>query len=874
MTADNRRTWTAGVHREVLPNGLTLLIQEDAEAPAVAVVTHVKAGFFDEPDRWTGISHVLEHMFFKGTPGRGVGAIARETKAVGGYLNASTSYDQTNYYTVLPASGLASALDIQADALRNSLIDADELARELQVIIQEARRKLDTPSAVTHETLHEVMFDHHRIRRWRIGYEKDLARLTRDDLWQYYRSRYVPERTVVAIVGALEPAAAAALARQAYGGWAPAPGAVDRSPAEPPRTGVRARTLRADVAQAELVLGWRGVPPLHPAAPALDMAAAVLATGRGSRLYRALREPGLATYVYAHHYSPTELGVMSLGAELAPENTDSTLGLIAESITALAMSGPTPAELERARTLVLARWVRGIETTDGKASALAAAEALDGIEAMDREYAALEQVTGDEVREAVSRYLRPEDVSAVLTLPGDRGVPLTPEQVERAFAVTRLQPAPDVAVLASPTIRPIRTPVRKEAGVLHASLPGVDLLVRRKAGIPTAAVGLYLRRTRFDPPESAGIGALVVRSALRGVAGGDASELAFAVEQLGGTLLPGLALDWVGWSTSVLAQHLPTAAAILARLLTEPTLADGSVAAERDLLVEETRQAADDMFRYPFQLAFREAFGPRGYGLPALGLPDGLASIAPDAARRWHREAFLGQRATVLVVGEVDPEAAIDTLAGIFGGMPAAPPHAGVAPETWLPLAGARETRLQRQKAQSAFAMVFPGPARGDAEYPAAEVWAAIASGLGGRLFESLRDKRSLAYTVMALSWARGRAGSLATYIATSPDREAEAREAMLVELARFASEPPGETELHQAVNYLAGQAQVDRQSNSMILAELLESWMIGGGLAEFADPAARFRAVTADQVMRLAARCLNPSRRAEGVIEGSGGGR
>src|SRR5215211_323062 len=197
--------WTKGVHREVLPNGLTLLVQADNSAPVVAVVTHVKAGFFDEPDHWAGISHVLEHMFFKGTRRRGVGEIARETKAAGGYLNAGTGYDHTSYFTVLPSSGLAAALDIQSDALRNSVVDRDELARELQVIIQEAKRKLDSPGAVAHETLHEVMFDRHRMRRWRIGHESELAKLTREDLWAYYRSRYVPERTIVAIVGSFEP---------------------------------------------------------------------------------------------------------------------------------------------------------------------------------------------------------------------------------------------------------------------------------------------------------------------------------------------------------------------------------------------------------------------------------------------------------------------------------------------------------------------------------------------------------------------------------------------------------------------------------------------------------------------------------------------
>src|SRR5690606_32920642 len=240
------------------------------------VVTHVKAGFFDEPDAWTGISHVLEHMFFKGTPTRGVGQIARETKSAGGYLNASTTYDHTSYYVVLPAARLAEAIAVQSDALMHAAIDAGELARELQVIIQEAKRKLDHPGAVTAETLHEVMYDHHRIRRWRIGYEQQLASFTRADVHGYYASRYVPSRTIVAIVGDIEEEDALRLGRAAYGGWAPGPGAVDPSPAEPARREVRARTLRGDVTQTEVAVGWRGVPALDERAIPLDLAAGVL----------------------------------------------------------------------------------------------------------------------------------------------------------------------------------------------------------------------------------------------------------------------------------------------------------------------------------------------------------------------------------------------------------------------------------------------------------------------------------------------------------------------------------------------------------------------------------------------------------------------
>jgi zinc protease len=873
-----RTRWTDGVRREVLPNGLTLLVQEDRSAPVVAVVTHVQAGFFDEPDRWAGISHVLEHMFFKGTPRRGVGAIARETKSAGGYLNASTTYDHTSYFAVLPASGFAQAVDIQADALRHSLIDEAELARELQVIIQEAKRKLDTPSAVAYETLHEVMFDHHRIRRWRIGHEAQLAGFTRADVYGYYASRYVPERTIVSIVGAVNPDQALALARETYGDWPAARGALDPSPAEPERREVRTRTLRGDVSQAELSLAWRAVPPLDPSAPALDLAAAVLGAGRGSWLYRGLRETGLVTSITAHYYAPTELGLFGVAAELSPARVPAALDAIASAVSRLALLGPPQEDLERARTLLRARWARRLESMDGRASALAAAEALDGYQFLDREFDALAAVRADDVRSAASRFLQPDALGAVLYLPTDDGTELTPDALARAFAVTELRPFAPAPVSAAPRRAGsggARTgSVHREADVVHTALPGADLLVRRKVGVPLAHVGIYVPRLELDPPAQAGLGALTARSAVRGAGDLDAAGLAFAMERLGGTLGASAMSDWLGFGTSVLAEHLADAAALVRLVFESPRLDDADVTRERGLMVAEAEQVADDMFRYPFQLAFAEAFGEAGYGLPVAGLPHTLPAITTADVRAWHGRALRAVRPVVIAVGEVEPEQASAELAEVFGG--GAPrPAAGALPALdWLAgTAGeAPPSRVvPRDKAQAAIAMVFPGVPRRHPDRAAAQVWAAVASGLGGRLFEALRDRRSLAYTVVASAWLKARAGALVTYIATSPEREEEAREAMLRELGRFTQEPVSDAELRQAVNYLAGQAEVSRQSGSAVAAEILEAWVAGAGLVELRDPAAAFRAVTAADIQRVARQLLDPERRAEGVVRGRG---
>jgi zinc protease len=869
-TLQASRLWTGSVRREILPNGLTLLVQRDDSAPAVAVVTHVKAGFFDEPDKWVGISHVLEHMFFKGTPTRGVGRIARDTKAAGGYLNASTSYDKTSYFVVLPATALREAIDVQADALRNSSIDEAELRRELQVIIQEARRKLDSPDAVAYETLHELMFDRHRIRRWRIGTEQQLAGYKRADVHGYYASRYVPGRTIVSVVGAVDEDDTLALLREMYGTWAPADGADDPSPPEPERDGVRARTLRGDVSRAELALGWRTVPPLHDDAVALDLAAAVLTSGRGSWLYRALREPGVVTGVGATNYAPTELGVFTITADLEPTRVDAALTAIAQAVARMALLGPTADDMQRARTLLQARWARQMESMEGRASSIASAEALGRLELLDEEYDRLGTVSADEVREAVRRYLVPELVSGVLYLPEGTGEDLTSDHLARAFAVTAL--APETPAPAPPTWAPTASrPVRgaSTGSVLHVPLPGLDLLVRRKGGVPAVYLGYYVPRAVPEPAGQGGVAALAMRSVARGAGSLDARALAFAAEGLGGTLGTSAGIDWTSLTLPVLSDNLVAAARLLRLAGFEPALRDDDVLAERGLLLDEARVVADDMFRYPFQLALGAAFGDHGYGVPMGGTLESLGFLTPELARAWHRTQFTTTRGVLVAVGDLDPDDAASHLAGVFEDLPPAAAPAAAPVQHVRPPAEGWQRVVERAKAQSAFAMAFPGPSRRSPSGPAAEVWTAVASGLGGRLFESLRDKRSLAYTVVGASWARRDGGAMLAYIATSPTREEEARAAMLEELRRFAEEPVSAAELELGVNYLAGQAEVRRQSAGAVAGEMVDAWLVGRGLGELDDPAARYRAVTQEEIREVcAAAFLGP--RAEGVVRGS----
>ncbi|MDQ6612795.1 MAG: insulinase family protein, partial [Gemmatimonadota bacterium] len=340
--------WQQTVIREVLPNGLTLIIKRDTSAPVVAIVTHVKVGYFDEPDDIVGIAHVLEHMYFKGTPTRAVGAIARETKASGGYLNAHTIYDHTSYYTVLPSSAFEHGLEIQFDAYANSLIDSEELARELQVIIQEVKRKRDSAGAVAIESLYELMHDRHRIRRWRMGDEAALAAYTRDQLVAFYHHWYRPSNTILSIVGDVDPELVREAVMSRHGSLSAGDARSVAGPVELVLPQFRVREWSGDIAQTQLAMGWR-TPSLHDAdTPALEMAGTALGTGRASRLYRAVRERRLASGVGAYNYTTGNIGLFVVQAETPPQHAREALLQLWREVQSARRFGLRRSELARA----------------------------------------------------------------------------------------------------------------------------------------------------------------------------------------------------------------------------------------------------------------------------------------------------------------------------------------------------------------------------------------------------------------------------------------------------------------------------------------------------------------------------------------------
>ena len=869
--------------RDVLPNGLTLLVRRDTSAPVIAIVTHVKVGYFDETDDIVGIAHVLEHMFFKGTPTRGVGQIARETKANGGYLNAHTIYDHTSYYTVLPSAAFLQGLEIQFDAYARSVIDPDELARELEVIIQEAKRKRDSPAAVAIESLYALLHDRHRIRRWRIGNEDELRALTSAQLLAFYRHWYRPSNTSLAIVGDVDPDIVRREVMARHG--AMQSDAIVRvpGPIETSASGFRLRDWSGDVAQQQVAFGWRTPPLTHPDTVALDLAAVSIGTGRASRLYRAVRERQLASSVSAWNYTAGDVGVFTVHAEGPAEHAVDAATAMWRETQAAREHGFRTSEITRAQRISEARWLRRLETMDGQATYLASWEADGGLDVGAAYYDRLLSLDADTVHTAVERHLDPSQTSVISYRPHAGAVLAEDAAVCRSMLRevegmgSRVLPAPAIATpLDNAAIADDAPylPANVLVGIVDHGVHvfrtarGVPILVLSRPGTPMTTLGIYQRGgSCVEQPGQDGLARLTAQSMLKGTLRRSGSRIAEAAEELGSSIGVSAALESLGWSLSVPVRHLAVAAELLADVLQHPTFPEDGVETERALALAELSRARDDMYRWPMRLATVAAHGSHPYARSVIGTDQSLQSLGAAQARAFHAAHVLAGDTVIAIVGDVVPGEVAALLGHHFDALSwrAEPALRDVVGPDAVPPA-----MESRDKQQTAMALLFPGPARHDPRRFAARVLSAVASGLGGRFFEQLRDKQSLAYTVSAFPVERRSGGIFAAYIATGPAREDEARSGLLAEFAKLRAAAPTPEELERAKRYLIGTHAISQQSASSVLGDVIDAWLFGEGLQELAQVDASVERVTGEDVVALARDYFTEERVVEGVVRGT----
>ena len=356
---------SAALHR--LGNGLTVAVDPLPGAESIAFGLYAKVGSRSEPERLSGLAHLVEHMVFKGAGGRDTRALAEAIEDVGGSLNAWTSRDQTAFHGRALAKDLPLVAELIADLVRAPHLDSDHLEREKQVILSEIGECFDSPDDLVHDHLFEAAFDGQAIGRSVLGREATVRAIAREDCVAWLGGQFVPSRLILAASGKVEPDAVLALAERLFGDM---PAAAEPAIA-PARFTSGVRSDRRDAEQAHWCLGLRGLRAADPQAPALSIFVQALGGGTSSRLFQELREDrGLAYSIYAWAQGFADVGMVGIGCAADRARAAESVALAREVLARTAGSLSEP-EVQRARAQMEAGLLMSLETPQGRADHLA-----------------------------------------------------------------------------------------------------------------------------------------------------------------------------------------------------------------------------------------------------------------------------------------------------------------------------------------------------------------------------------------------------------------------------------------------------------------------------------------------------------------------
>lgn len=835
-----------------LDNGLTVILQENRSAPVVAIHVWVRTGSADEGDDEAGISHVLEHMMFKGTRRLGVGEISRAVEGAGGYINASTSSDSTTYYIVMPSRDFQTGVEIMADVLQHPALNEEELQKEREVILEEIRRLEDQPFSRLSKALFNAAYGHHPYRRPVIGFEKIVRQISRPMLLDFVHRWYRPANMILVMVGDAPLEQMEKSVRRHFtdvsGGRPPE----RRRPVEPLQESFRSVVLSGNVSKAYMAMGWHIPGVRNEETYALDVLALILGQGRSSRLYReVLSRRKLVHMITSLSYTPQDPGLFWIQATLEPGNDalHKALEAILSETYRLKSTLVEPEELEKAKLNLESGFVYGKQTMQAQARSLGYSQMIHGNVSFERHYVdRIRQVDADDLRQAARRYLRTENLTLALMKPSEIPSPdeATLEQISRkAENETNLARKEQGA--------------RESDGVWHRVLPnGMTLIIKKKSDVPIVALrAVLLGGVRFETAENNGINHFMARMLTRGTASRSAEALALEVESIAGRMQGFSGLNSFGLSAEFLSRFRDRGFELFTDVLLRPSFDPDEMEKMRTLILSSIDQIRDQPDTLAIDYFVQNLFRIHPYRMRIEGTRESISRLTVEDLRSYYNRYVVPANMVLTVVGDVDPEAVAERIQSLFAWDSRGELVVPIPPQEILPTEIRRE-RITREAQQTHIVLGFIGPSLDSpARFPMT-VLNTILSGMGGRLFSRLRDRESLAYSVSFFTRYGLDPGFFGVYMGTSPEKLQRAEEEILRELRDLRENLVTEEELERAKRLIIGQHAIGLQQNSAQAAELAFDVRYGLGIDYTSDYLSRIQSVTREDVLKVARRYID----------------
>jgi len=865
-------SFTQGVQKTVLNNGLTVLTKEVHTAPVVSVQVWYKVGSRNEGAGVNGISHQLEHLMFKGTTDRPV-QFGRLFSALGSQFNAFTSYDETAYFGTVQRDKLEALLTLEADRMENALIGPDQLTSEKRVVISELQGYENSPGYRLDRAVMRSAFPNRAYGLPVGGTKADVEKFTLEQVRNYYQTYYSPDNATLVITGDFATAPVLKVVKETYGKL-PKRAKTAAVPNSAPVTAATPVAKKAPIVlkqpgSAALLQAVYPLPDIkHPDVPAIDVMDAILTGGRSSRLYQALVESGLASSVSGGAAELIEPGWYDISATAAPGQQLSKIAqVLQQSLTKLQQQPVSLEELNRAKTQLQASFILSNQDITSQASQLGYNQTITGDYRFIEQYlAAIAKVTPAQVQQVAKTYLNPAKQTIGFFEPTQPdGKPGT-SNAGSGRTVENFSPGKPVDPAELAKYLP---PATSATDSNKQSLPeeftlanGLRVLLLPDKNVPTINLsGQIDAGSEFDGNQKAGLANLTANNLMNGTQTKNALTLAKTLEDRGAGLDFSASREGVTISGQGLSANLPILIQTLSDVVKNATFPTDQLELSRQRALISLKVQLDDPQGLGRRV-FQQAIYPESHPFYSFPTAESLKSITRDDLLGFYREHYRPDTTTIALVGDFDPVKVKALLNQEFGKWQATgkPPVINM-PTVPFPQTLTRLNKVIPGKAEAVTYIGYNGISRKDPRFYAALVLNHILGGdtLSSRLGTEVRDRQGLTYGIYSGFAAGINPGPFLIQMQTAPGDAQKAIASTLALLKQLREQGVTEAELNTAKRSIANSYPVDLANPSSVSSIILDNAVLGLSRAEIQEFPKRIQAVTMTQVQQAIQDLIKP---------------
>lgn len=780
-----------------LDDGQIVIIKQVKSNPIVTVDTWIKTGSINENDQNNGVSHFLEHLFFKGTETHPAGEFDKILESKGAVTNAATSKDFTHYYITIPSKYFDLAMDLHADMLLHPQVPRKELEKERKVVMEEIAKDANSPNEKLFDNLNHMLYKTHPYKRKVLGTNEIIGKISREEILDYYNTHYGPQNMVTIIIGDVDPQHALAKVKEDF---KVEPRKIVRNINKPemPILTKQTKTIYEPVQGGYLMIGWHSANATNSDTYALDVLATILGDGRSSILYQTIKEQKQLAYsISADNSTFKESGIFAINANFTPENSAKLQKAIFNEVAKIRKNGVSQEQLNIAKSIIERDTYYERESIENISSGIGYTTVLTGNPKYYDEYLnKIKNVTAREVQAVARKYLNENESAVSVVLP----------EKEKTAQIDAKPPVEHNAKLLQQT----------KATQKYELDNGATLLLSPNDLNDIVAISIYVKGGEFLE-KIPGVSNVMSTVMMKGTKKYSSLELAQILEENGIKINPSTAADDFSIDVLTTKSQLAKTFEILDEVVNNATFDDFEIDKTKNDMLSSIQKSRDVPMNVAVEnykdLIFENSVYSYGNKIYEKTLP----KVGRDDVLEYYNTIFNPNNIVISVNGNVNLKDITNPLVDIFGGKTSTKFNYNDYASTIAPLNEPKKSITEIADLQTAWLVIGWQTAglQNTKDFATLKVIDSIlGGGMSSRLFRNVRDQEGLAYQLGSSFSPKILKGSFTMYIGTNPKTLYLAQEKMLEQVNRLKSEFVSDKELQEAKEKIIGNYIISQETN------------------------------------------------------------